>query len=299
MKKVGTVCFIVENGKVLLAHIQYPDGKFLWNGIGGVVEAGETPEEAVVREVAEETKLSMDKSDVRDVLTIKLPELDLHVFVANRWSGTPEVIDPTLNELRWFALSDVPYAEMHEGNDEWLPRILESLSALNYDTIEVDESLKLEQLRLGDAERVFALTVKDRVYLSEYLPWPQHTKTVDDSREFINLILQKRSSRQEYGYGIRYDGEIVGHISLMHMNDEKRPEIGYWIASELSGKGIMTRVTIALTNFALDKLGIPGIIIRAEPSNIASNKVAEKAGYKFVGQEDEDRKTLNVWSINR
>ena len=124
MKKAGTVCFIVENGKVLLAHIQYPDGKLLWNGIGGVVEAGETPGDAVVREVAEETKLSLDKSDVRDVLTIDFPELDLHVFVTNRWSGTLEIIDPTLKEPRWFAFSDVPYAEMHERNDEWLPQIL-------------------------------------------------------------------------------------------------------------------------------------------------------------------------------
>ena len=124
MKKVGTACFIIENGKVLLAHIQYPDGKLLWNGIGGVVEAGESPQQAVVREVSEETKSSLDKGDVQDVLTISLPELALHVFVANRWSGTLEIIDPTLKELRWFAFSDVPYAEMHERNGEWLPQIL-------------------------------------------------------------------------------------------------------------------------------------------------------------------------------
>lgn len=297
MKKVGTVCFIVENGKVLLAHIEYPDGKLLWNGIGGVVEAGERPEQAVVREVAEETKLSLDERDVQDVLTINLPELDLHACISNRWQGELEIIDPTLKELRWFEISEVPYAEMHKGNDTWLPRILASLSKPTHDMIHVDDLLTLKQLKLEDAERIFSLTDKDRAYLSEYLPWPQYTNTVEDSLAFIKLMLQRRNDNQEYGYGIVYDGQVVGHISLMHVNDEKCPEIGYWIASEYSGKGIMTKATVALTDFARTNLHIPRIIIRAVPGNVASNKVAEKAGYAFIGQEDEDGKTLNVWTF--
>jgi len=111
-------------------------------------------------------------------------------------------------------------------------------------------------------------------------------------------MLQKRKDKQEYGYGIKYNGEVAGHISLMHLDDDKRPEIGYWIASEYSGKGITTQSTKALSDFALRELHIPEVIIRAVPENMASNKVAEKAGYTLDGQEvGEDGKTLNVWSI--
>jgi len=127
MKKIGTVCFIIENGTVLLAHIQYRDGRLLWNGIGGGVEPGETPTQAVIREVSEETKMTLSPDGIRDVLTINLQDLELHVFISEQWHGELEIIDPTLKELRWFALDDVPYAHMHEGNDEWLPRILGSL----------------------------------------------------------------------------------------------------------------------------------------------------------------------------
>lgn len=161
----------------------------------------------------------------------------------------------------------------------------------------IDDSLILEQLQTEDAERMFSLTDKDREYLSEFLPWPESTKTVADSRGFIELMLQRRRDNKEYGYGIKYDRALVGHISLMHLNDDKRPEIGYWIASEYSGKGITTKAAAALTHLALSEMGIPLLIIRAEPDNVGSNRVAEKIGYTLAGQEDEDGKTFNVWSI--
>ena len=171
------------------------------------------------------------------------------------------------------------------------------MSKSKHEIIEVDTSLVLEQLKLEDADRLFALTDNDRAYLSEFLPWPQHTKTVDDSKGFIELMLQRRSDDKEYGYGIKYNDVVIGHTSLMHLGDGKRPEIGYWIASEYGGKGIMTKVVIALTDFAINRLGVQNIIIRADPKNIGSNRVAEKAGYAIVGQEDEDGKILNVWGI--
>lgn len=52
MKIIGTVCFIVQSNQVLLAEIEYPDGKRLWNGIGGVAESGESPEETAARGIS-------------------------------------------------------------------------------------------------------------------------------------------------------------------------------------------------------------------------------------------------------
>jgi len=124
MQRIGTVCFIVENKRVLLAHIQYPDGKLLWNGIGGFAEPDESPRQAVIREFGEETRIRIEKESVADVLVIALPELELHVFVAQQWSGAIEAIDPTIKELRWFDQSKVPYVDMHHDNILWLPQIL-------------------------------------------------------------------------------------------------------------------------------------------------------------------------------
>lgn len=71
----------------------------------------------------------------------------------------------------------------------------------------------------------------------------------------------------------------------MHIKDQKEPEIGYWLDRQYTRQGIMTKAVIALTQFGLETLKLPKIIIMAHPDNIASNKVAEKCGYKLDGQK--------------
>lgn len=123
-KTIGTVCFIVNDHKVLLAEIAYPDGRILWNGIGGVVEPGETPEQAVSREISEETELIVDEKDVQKATVKSNDNLELHIFTTTKWAGELETVEPTLRQLKWFDFNAVPYSQMHPGNDAWLPDIL-------------------------------------------------------------------------------------------------------------------------------------------------------------------------------
>jgi ADP-ribose pyrophosphatase YjhB (NUDIX family) len=51
----ATVCFLRNKNQVLLALIEYGPNDRKWTGIGGFVEAGESLEDAVVREAEEET----------------------------------------------------------------------------------------------------------------------------------------------------------------------------------------------------------------------------------------------------
>lgn len=123
-KTTGTVCFIVDKNKVLLAKIQYPNGEYLWNGIGGVVDSHETPVQAVVREISEEIQLVVCEQDVEEKMVIRIDGLELHIFIAKKWSGNLEIIDPTIKRLKWFEYDKVPYKNMHKNNDKWLPQLL-------------------------------------------------------------------------------------------------------------------------------------------------------------------------------
>jgi ribosomal-protein-serine acetyltransferase len=166
-----------------------------------------------------------------------------------------------------------------------------------YSELNIDSDLRLKQLDVSQAEYLFELTEKDREYLSKWLPWPNKTHSSKDSRIFIESIIQKRKNKEEYGFGIEFEKNLVGHISLIHLKDVRDPEIGYWISSNYAGKGITTKAVTALTQFGFNTLKLKKIIIRANPDNIASNKVAKKVGYLFSHQTEDKGELLNVWEI--
>lgn len=94
MIKLATLCYVKRGGKTLMMHrvtrptdIHY--GK--WNGLGGKLLPGETPEECVIREVREESGLRLKRPELRGFLTF--PGFDgdddwyVFVFVARNFTG--------------------------------------------------------------------------------------------------------------------------------------------------------------------------------------------------------------------
>ena len=66
----------------------------------------------------------------------------------------------------------------------------------------------------------------------------------------IEETLTNCASNSTYTYGIEFDGEIVGDISLRNLQEVAidPPEIGYWISKDYAGKGLTTLATQALTS---------------------------------------------------
>jgi ribosomal-protein-serine acetyltransferase len=166
-------------------------------------------------------------------------------------------------------------------------------------TISVNDNVTLRQVRVDEAETVFALVDQERQYLGTWLPWVKTTLTPNDSQEFINSTLNNRESGSSYGYGMFDGNAFIGHISIMHLDeDDKEPEIGYWISSKMAGQGITTSAVKALTDAGFNQLHLSKIVIKAMVANTASNKVAEKAGYTLVDQQSDatNEGITNTWA---
>jgi RimJ/RimL family protein N-acetyltransferase len=65
---------------------------------------------------------------------------------------------------------------------------------------------------------------------------------------------------------------------------ENRAEIGYWVTREARGRGVATRTVLLVTHWALTDLGLTVIELLADVQNVASRRVAEKAGYTRDGE---------------
>jgi 8-oxo-dGTP diphosphatase len=125
-RREGVVCFLVRNERVLLALIEYPDKQKFWNGLGGYIEDGESLKDAVIREIFEETDIVINQEELVKMAEIKLnSDLLLHVFIVNNWSCGNTIKDKTIKELKWFYKNNLPYKDMHENNNKWLPYIMD------------------------------------------------------------------------------------------------------------------------------------------------------------------------------
>ena len=81
-----------------------------WDVVGGHVEAGETPQETLVREVAEEIDVVVTGCRFLDVVVYDLPGrpgLQQHLFQVDAWRGEPRIANEEHAELRWFDWRDL------------------------------------------------------------------------------------------------------------------------------------------------------------------------------------------------
>ena len=60
-------------------------------------------------------------------------------------------------------------------------------------------------------------------------------------------------------------------------------DIGYWLAREARGRGVMTRAVRLLSAWAFGELLVDRIEIIVDPRNASSRAVAERAGFRFEG----------------
>ncbi len=88
------------------------------------MEDGETLQEGLAREIEEEIKIIVDKTRLVEKTVRHYPEVELHVFIYDGWDLEPKPIDPTILEWRWFEKSSLPFDQMHQDNQSWLPKIL-------------------------------------------------------------------------------------------------------------------------------------------------------------------------------
>lgn len=97
--RLTTLCYIEKDGKYLMLHRvkkEVDENKDKWIGVGGKFEPGETPEECLLREVKEETGLTLKTYQFRGIVTFLSDEWGteyMHLFTATEYSGEMKECD--------------------------------------------------------------------------------------------------------------------------------------------------------------------------------------------------------------
>jgi 8-oxo-dGTP diphosphatase len=112
MKQIACA-ILLRDGRILLGR-RTPQRRFYpdcWDVLGGHLEAGETPEQALIREVQEEAGVT----PLRHRLVATLPDPDpvrngearYHIFVITGWTGgEPRMLGDEHSEIRWVPIDE-------------------------------------------------------------------------------------------------------------------------------------------------------------------------------------------------
>jgi 8-oxo-dGTP diphosphatase len=124
--KLATLCYVRRVGQTLMIHRvkkanDMHQGK--WNGLGGKLNPGESPEECAVREIFEESGLQVRNPQLKGFLTFPAfaNNEDWYVFVYVVEDFEGELIDSPEGNLRWVDNSDLAALNLWEGDPIFLP----------------------------------------------------------------------------------------------------------------------------------------------------------------------------------
>ena len=124
--KLATLCYVRQDNQTLMIHRvkkinDIHKGK--WNGLGGKLEAGESPEQCVIREVQEEAGLTIHEPRYHGLLifaNFKNDDWYVWVFSADKFTGELAV-DSNEGDLQWILNEDLTSLNLWPSDQIFLP----------------------------------------------------------------------------------------------------------------------------------------------------------------------------------
>ena len=117
-----------------------------------------------------------------------------------------------------------------------------------------------------------------------HLPSPY---TEDDARRYIDQTREWASSGDRTPFAIA-DAETDALLGAIDVRLGEEGSIGYWVAPSARNRGVATRALELLSRWAVQERGVRRMLLTTHPDNVASQRVAEKAGFHRAGVVERD-----------
>lgn len=136
----------------------------------------------------------------------------------------------------------------------------------------------------ADVPEIFRVVDVNREYLRAWLPWLDDTQTEDDLRAWASVEREKAAEGTSVQFVLVFEGRIAGMIGFQEVDRQHgQVELGYWLAEDLQGRGLVTRATHELVRIAFDELGLNRVGIKTATGNARSRAIPERLGFRHEG----------------
>jgi len=144
--------------------------------------------------------------------------------------------------------------------------------------IKLDEHIRLLPLRASDAEQFLLFVKRDRAYLEEFDPYLKPIRTLQDARKMLGELEELCEQDRSLTCGIWDDDTLVGFVNA-GIRPDQTLKLGYGLAADHQGRGIVTRACRVLIDYAFRQLNLKYAWLTSWKTNASSIAVAERLGF--------------------
>jgi ribosomal-protein-serine acetyltransferase len=148
----------------------------------------------------------------------------------------------------------------------------------------IEDGLELRPVDERHAEELTALVRRDLAHLVRWMPWASDRYTIEDAREFIRRNLRQYAEDQGFATFIFHRERIAGSVGYNNFDwANRKTDLGYWLAADLQGRGIMTKSVRVLVDYAFRRLRLNRVEIYCAVENARSRRIPERLGFTLEG----------------
>ncbi len=151
------------------------------------------------------------------------------------------------------------------------------------------ERLVLRKLEVSDAQAMFDTYAND-ARVTKFLSWKPHGD-VQSTKALLELWEQEYRCPSYYHWGITIGGQLIGSISTISISEKNENcEVGYCIAYDYWGKGIVAEALREVMRFLFAEVGMHRVMAKHDTKNPGSGRVMQKCGMTYEGTMKEHYK---------
>ena len=248
----------------------------------GTVRGGHAHRECAQLLIAQEGEFEITLTDGSSGKTLTLSEADRGLYIPpGIWVTLKSIADRSVV----IVLASAPHRESdylrsHEDFLQW--RREQTGLAL-----QTDGSCLLRPYRVSDAAAFSRSVIESAPVAGRWSSWC--TPEFDEScaARLIREAGADRLARRAFAFGIFEAGDAGEHLGGVSLNRIDWPlrsaNLGYWVATRATGRGIGTRAAAAICRYGFESLGLARIEVMVEVGNARSRSVALRLGAQCEG----------------
>jgi len=145
--------------------------------------------------------------------------------------------------------------------------------------------ISIRPYRLEDSAAVYGAVRESMLELIPWMPWCHPDYSIDESRIWIENQIPAFQQGKAFEFAIvSSSGRYFGGCGLNQIDHiDRRANLGYWVRSSAAGHGIASDAVRLIRSWGFENTDLIRLEIVIAVANLASRRVAEKAGAEFEG----------------